>query len=288
MLPRVPFSVALSVIFVASCSSSPTGKTYELKGQILGLTPEAQELLVKHEDIKGFMPAMTMPYKVKDAGLLKDRQPGDLITATLEVNDTQGFLTSITKTGHAALDVPPPAETIQTIDVLTPGKHVSNELFVDQDANATAFSQFKGHRVALTFIYTKCPMPDFCPLMDRNFVTVQETIKKAPDMADVRLISLSFDPKNDTPPVLKKHAARLKADPAIWSFLTGDEEVISKFVAQFGLSVVYNPNDPFDINHTLRTAVIDPDGRLVKTLTGNSWTPSELIADLKAVPAPAH
>jgi protein SCO1 len=276
------------VFFVAGCSSAPAPKTYELKGQILGVKPEDKELLVKHEDIKGFMPAMTMPYKVKDEALLKGKQPGDLITATLEVNETQGFLTSITTTGHAALDVPPAAETVQPIEVVTPGKEVPNELFVDQDAKAVAFSQFKGHRVALTFMYTKCPMPDFCPLMDRNFATVQNTLKKAPEMSDVRLISVSFDPKNDKPAVLKKHAERLKADPAVWSFLTGDEEVISKFAAQFGLSVVFDEKDPTNINHTLRTVVIDPDGKLVKTLTGNSWTPSELIADLKAVPPPAH
>jgi protein SCO1/2 len=281
--------IALLLLLTAGCSQAPPAKMYELKGQILGLKPEDNELLVKHEDIKGFMPAMTMPYKVKDGALLKDKAPGDLITATLEVNETEGVLTSITKTGHAELDVPPPAETTaKPIEVLTPGQEVPNDLFVDQNAKALAFSQFRGHRTAVTFIYTNCPMPDFCPLMDRNFVAVQGTLKKAPELSDVRLVSVTFDPNTDKPPVLKKHAEKLHADAAIWSFLTGDPEVISRFSAQFGLSAVMDENDPKNINHTLRTVIIDPDGKLVKIYTGNSWTPSQLIADLKAVPAPTH
>lgn len=283
------FGIALFLFFTAACS--PPAKQYELKGQILGIKPEAHEMLVKHDDIKGFMPAMTMPYKVKSDALLKDKEAGDLITATLEVSESQGVLTSITKTGHAAMDVPPPADTttgVQPVEVLTPGAQIPNELFVDQNAKALAFSQFKGHRVAMTFIYTRCPMPDFCPLMDRNFAAVQGTVKKAPEMSDVQLVSISFDPKNDKPPVLKAHAETLHADTAVWRFLTGDLDVISHFAAQFGLSVVMDDKDPKNITHTLRTVIVDADGRMVKIYTGNSWTPSQIIADLKALPAPAH
>jgi protein SCO1/2 len=281
--------IVFALCLVAGCSSARSTKQYELKGQILGIKPEAHEMLVKHDDIKGFMPAMTMPYKVKNDALLRGKEAGDLITATLEVSESTGVLTSITKIGHAALDVPPPAVTEgQPVAVLSPGEEVPNDLFVDQNATARALSQFHGHRVALTFIYTHCPMPDFCPLMDRNFAAIQGTLKKSPELSDVRLISVSFDPRNDKPPVLKEHADKLKADPAIWSFFTGDPGVISHFAAQFGLAAIYDDKDPVNITHTLRTVVIDPDGKLVKSYTGNRWTPSELIADLKTVPAPAH
>ena len=90
------------------------------------------------------------------------------------------------------------------------------------------------------------------------------------------------------PAILKAHAATLKADPAMWTFLTGDEANLSHFAAQFGLAVVRNDKDANDISHTLRTVVIDGDGKIVKTFSGNSWTPAELLASLKAVPAPAH
>ena len=280
--------IAVFTASAAAACSSPAPREYQLTGQILGLKPEAREVLVKHDEIEGFMAAMTMPYKVKDLALLEGRQPGDLITATLLVSESEGVLSSIIKTGSAPLDQPPPAETVTPIEVLIAGEPLPEALLVDQTGTARAFSSFRGHRLALTFIYTTCPMPDFCPLMDRNFAAVQNLIEKSPAMSDVRLLSITIDPARDTPPILAAHAARLKADPVVWSFLTGDEAELSRFAAQFGLAVVRNGDDPSDIAHTLRTAVIDAEGRLSKTHTGNSWTPAELFADLSAVPAPAQ
>lgn len=288
-MPRLAGIVLVALGVSAGCSrgSSPA-KQYELKGQILGVRADAHELLVRHGDIPGFMPAMTMPYKVKDDALLKDKEAGDLITATLVVDEATGVLSSITKTGHAAIDQPPPAETLSPIEVLTEGQMVPEEILFDQDGKARPISSFAGHVVAMTFIYTNCPMPDFCPLMDRNFAAVQGSLKKSPELAGVRLLSVTIDPVRDKPPVLKAHAQKLKADPQIWSFLTGDETNLSHFAAQFGLAVVHNDTDQTDISHTLRTVIIGPDGKLVKTYTGNSWTPSELLADLKAASAPPH
>jgi protein SCO1/2 len=128
-------------------------------------------------------------------------------------------------------------------------------------------------------------MPDFCPLMDRNFQALQREIKKTPALADVRLVSVSFDPQFDTPPVLKAHAGRVQADPLVWSFVTGERDEIARFAARFGVSIDRAEQNPVDITHNLRTAVIDPEGRLVKVHTGNSWTPAEILADLKATPA---
>lgn len=285
---KATLTFLLAMFVAAGCSQAPPAKRYELKGQILGIRSEALEMLVKHEDIKGFMPAMTMPYKVKDASLLEGKAPGDLITATLEVGQMQGVLTAVTRTGHADLPAAPAGQTLTPIEVLTEGAKVPEEILFDQDGKARPLSTFHGYVVALTFMYTTCPMPDFCPLMDRNFATVQVALKKSPELAHVRLASVTIDPGHDTPPVLKAHAATLKADPAIWSFLTGDEQNLSHFAAQFGLAVMRNEKDPSDISHTLRTIVIDPTGKIVKTFSGNSWTPAELLASLKAVPAPAH
>ena len=281
-------TLLLLALLTGACSPSAPAKTYQLTGQILGIRPEAREMLVKHDDIKGFMPAMTMPYKVKDLSLLEGRVAGDLITATLEVGKTDAVLTAVTKTGHADIAPTPATQTLSPIKVLTEGDTIPEEILFDQDGKARPFSSFRGHTVALTFSYTTCPMPDFCPLMDRNFATVQVALKKSPELSHVRLASVTIDPVRDTPAILKAHAATLKADPAMWTFLTGDEANLSHFAAQFGLAVVRNDKDANDISHTLRTVVIDGDGKIVKTFSGNSWTPAELLASIKAVPAPAH
>lgn len=274
----------LALLCLVACSR-PATKQYELKGQILGIKPEANEVLVKHEDIKGFMPAMTMPYKVSDAALLKDKQPGDLFVATLVVGETEGVLSRLEKTGHAAIDQPPPAQTLSPIEVLTVGQRVPDETLVDQDGQPRSLASFRGHPVAVTFMYTRCPMPDFCPLMDRHFAAIQKSIQDDPALARVRLLSITIDPSYDDAAVLKRHAARLKADPKIWSFLTGDQEHISRFAAQFGLAVVRNDAESADISHTLRTVVLDGSGTLVASHSGNSWTPSDLLADIRTVAA---
>jgi protein SCO1 len=282
--------IMLFAAMSAACSDFHIGwgreaKQYQLKGQILGIKAETAEVLIKHEDIQGFMPGMTMPFRVKDASLLEGRQPGDLVTATLVFAGTDAYLSTLEKTGHAPLDVPPaPQSASSGFELIKEGDVVPDQLMVDQDGRPRPLSSFRGHRVALTFTYTRCPMPAFCPLMDRHFADVQRTIKKTPALADVRLLSVSFDPQVDTPPVLKAHAQKLEADPLVWSFVTGERDEITRFAARFGVSVERNEQSPIDITHNLRTAVIDPEGRLVKVHTGNEWTPADILADLKAVP----
>jgi protein SCO1/2 len=274
--------LVVMALAAASCSRAPAAREYELKGQILAVRPERNEVVIRHEDVKGFMPGMTMPFRVKEAGLLSGKEPGDLVTATLVVAEVDAHLSALTKTGHAALlEAPPP----EAPDILQLGATVADARLVDQDAMPRTLSSLRGHRVALTFIYTRCPLPDFCPLMDRHFQAVQREIKKTPALADVRLVSVSFDPQFDTPPVMKAHAERLEADPLIWTFVTGDREEITRFAARFGVAVERAEKNPIDITHNLRTAVIDAVGRLVKIHTGTSCTPADLLADLKATPA---
>ena len=282
------FAIA-ALLLVTACGrpASPPPKQYELKGQILSLKPEQQEVLVKHEDIPGFMPAMTMPYKVKDSSLLEGKQPGDLITATLEVGELDANLTAITKIGTAPIDDPSAGPAITASDLVEAGEPVPDNPLVDQDNASRPLSSLRGHRVALTFIYTRCPMPDFCPLMDKHFQQVQDAIRNTPQLSDVRLVSVTLDPEFDTPAVLKKHAQALKADPAIWHLLTGQREALASVAKSFGVTTEAGPPGSLVV-HNLRTAVIDPDGRLVKAYSGNMWTPAELIADIKAAPAPAR
>jgi protein SCO1 len=286
---RGSWGIVLLLGAIAACSREPAAKQYELKGQVLGVKQDAGEVLIKHEDIQGFMPGMTMPFRVREAKLLDGLAPGDLVAATLVLEGADAYLSTLKKTGHAPVDVPAAPETASSgFGLLKPGETVPDQLLIDQDGRPRPLSTLRGHRVALTFIYTRCPMPDFCPLMDRHFQSVQREIKKTPALSDVRLVSVSFDPQFDTPPVMKAHAARLQADPLIWSFVTGDREEVTRFAARFGVSVERAEQNPVDITHNLRTAIIDAGGRLVKMHSGNSWTPADLLADLKATPAPTN
>lgn len=289
--------VLLAFVLAAGCnragqpSSSAAvpanAKQYEVIGQVIDVKPETLRVTINHEDIKGFMPAMQMPYKAHDASVLQGIQAGDLIKATLVVADTDAELTKIEKTGSAP--VPKQVEVEATEGaVLQEGDLVPDQPLIDQDGKGRQLASFKGHRVALTFIYLKCPIPEFCPLLNRQFADVQKQVKAAPELKDVQLVSVSFDPKHDTPKELKATATTLGADPKVWTFLTGSQPEIDKLTSRFGVFVETDPQNENDITHTMRTAIIDAQGKLVQVYSGTDWTPAQLVADLKKAPAPAQ
>lgn len=267
----------LSLTLLSACSR---GREYELRGQVLAIHPDRQEITIKHEDIRGFMPGMTMPFKVRDERLLEGRTPGDLVTATLVVEDTDAFLSSIERTGHAALTEPPPSAPLSAI--VGPGEEVPDVQVTDQSGATRRISDWRGRVVAVTFIYTRCPLPNFCPLMDRHFATVQAALQQDPALRDrAHLVSVSFDPRFDTPEVLAAHARKAGANPEMWSFVTGEQDAIDRFGGAFGVSIIREDADLTEIVHNLRTAVIDREGRLVKVFTGNEWTPEELLDTMR-------
>ena len=283
MCRHIVFSLSVALLTLA-CGSKTDERAYPLKGQVISVS--GNQANIKHGEIKGFMAAMTMPYKVSDPKLLEGIAPGDLIDATLVVIPNDAYLTEIKKVGHAPLEKPQseaaPAAS-SGFELLKSGDPVPDAQFVNQDGKPRSFSSFKGSPVVMTFIYTKCPLPTFCPMMDRHFVTIQQTLKTDPALKDVHLVSVSFDPVTDTPPVLKKHAQGLKADLSRWSFLTGKRDDIDQFAMRFGLNVARAEADQRDITHNLRTVIVDADGKLVKVFTGNEWTPEQVLADLKPV-----
>ncbi len=273
----------VGLVLAAGCSRAPQARTYQLKGQVLAVQPETREILVNHEDIPGFMPAMTMPYSVKDVALLKDRAPGDLITATLVVEAELAYLTVITKTGSAPLPedarttIPPAAG----IDLLAPGDAVPDTELVDQHDQPISIKAFAGSVTAITFIYTRCPLPQYCPLMDRRFAEVRALAAKDPALAGkMRLWSISFDPQYDRAAVLKAHASTLGAEPATWRFATADQSIVDRFAARFGVNVIREKDGT--ITHNLRTAIVDPAGRVTAILDSNAWTAEDLVRELKA------
>jgi protein SCO1/2 len=271
--------------WASACGAAPRHE-YTLQGQIVSIAPDGSEASIKHEEIPGFMSAMTMSYKGKDPGAFAGLQPGDLITSTLVVASDGAHLERIRKVGDAPLESaaapsPPPASS--GFELLKPGEAVPNVTFVDQDGRTLDFASFRGSPLLVTFIYTSCPLPDFCPLMDRHFVTIQTALERDRALKDVRLVTISFDPVTDTPAVLKRHAAALGANPARWRFLTGDRDDVDRFASRFGVMIVRDLDSPVDITHNLRTAIIDADGQLVKSYTGNEWKPADVLRDVSAL-----
>ncbi len=281
-------SILVLLAVVAACGRAPVAaRQYEIRGQILAVNAARQEVLVAHEDIKGFMPAMTMPYSVSDPALLDGKQPGDLVTGTLVVEEVKAYLSALTTTGHAPLKEQPAMPAITASDLLREGEAVPDHALVDQTGAARPLGSLRGHRVALTFMYTRCPLPDYCPLMDKHFAAIQQQVARSSDLSDVRLVSVTLDPEFDTAAVLAAHASSLGADPRRWHFLTGPRDEVMALAKRFGVTA--DSTDPAaGLVHNLRTAVIDPEGRLVSVHSGNMWTPADLVADLTKAPAPAR
>jgi protein SCO1/2 len=259
-------------------------REYPLTGQIVAIDDGRGEMTVKHEDIRGFMPAMTMAFKVRDREILRERQPGDLITARLIVEETSGYLDRVVKTGFAP--VPAGSGTSLASRMVAPGSAVPEVVFTDSSGNARPLSAWRGRTLALTFVYTRCPLPDFCPAIDRRFSAVQQELREAPELAErVHLVSVSFDPAYDTPQVLRVHAGRIGADPALWSYVTAPIATIDDFAAAFGVTVIRGETPAAEIVHNLRTAVIAPDGTLSAVLNGTDWTPEALLDAIRKADA---
>jgi protein SCO1/2 len=260
---------------VAGCSRA---RKYELRGQIVAVDPGRQEMTIKHNDIPGFMPGMTMPFKVRDVRLLEGRQAGDFVEATLVVENADAYLSSVERIGHAELSAPPPPR----VDMLEPGQPVPDVRLTDETGTPRTLSDRRGRILAVTFTYTRCPMPDFCPRMDQHFKQVQGEILADPGMRDrMALLSVSFDPAFDTPQVLAAHAQRVGADPRVWHFVTGERDAIAAFASAFGISIIRDGPNAADITHNLRTAVISSDGTLSTIFNGSDWTPADLMHALR-------
>ena len=272
--------VAALVLATGGCSDREATRQYELRGQILAIRPESGEVLIKHGDIQGFMPGMTMPFKVREPALLSGKAPGDLVTAQLVVAPESAWLSALEKTGSAPLEdtaaIPPAA----FVTPLASGDTAPDAPLTDQNGQSIAMAQFRGRALVVTFIYTRCPLPQFCPMMDRRFAEVQQAIQAEPRLAaGAGLLSVSFDPDHDGPGVLKAHAAKLGANPAIWTFATAPKDVVDRFAAAFGVNVIREADRT--ITHNLRTAVFGPDGRATTIYNGGDWTAEQVVAELR-------
>lgn len=274
--------VAWSLLF-AACGSRPDPvKRYELTGQILAVHSNGQELTIKHEDIPAYMPGMTMKFPVVASSLMVGRRPGELVSATLEVDGLIGRLTAITHKGDAPL--PDSTNAVAMAEgILAAGDQMPDAALIDQADRRRSLSEWRGTPALVTFIYTRCPLPNYCPLMDRHFVAIQRVLADDPALTGkLNLISISFDPAFDTPAVLSAHARTLQADESSWTFLTGDKVTVERLAAKFGVGVIRGPDGATEITHNLRTGLFAADGTLIKMYPGSDWAPRAVLTDLRA------
>ncbi len=254
-------------------------KTYALKGKVRKVDAASGEVTIAHEAVPGFMPAMVMPFSIKDKATLEDVRPGDEVEGALRVVSEGGQvrdyeLADLTVTRPSLAEPPPPLEPEASPRTLAPGDPVPDFAVTTQDGATLRLSDLKGDVVALTFIYTRCPLPDFCPAVDAKFADLARRISASPGRADrVRLLSISFDPEHDTPAVLRAHAKLRGAKPPLWTYVVASHEELARVAGPLGLK--YSPMNG-QIEHNLCSVVIKPDGTLARLDPGRDWAPAEL------------
>ncbi len=271
---------------------------YTLKGVVRKVDLARGSVMIAHEAIPGFMEAMTMPFFYDDRAFLKSLASGDEVVGTLHVETLDGVVSSY---DLRDLNVARPAPRQMVLDVskgkvslreaprmLELGEAVPDFAMTTQEGKPLKLSELRGSVVVLTFIYTRCPLPDFCPLMDRKFAELAQRIGAIPDRARyVRLISLSFDPEHDTPEVLAKHAQARGAMPPLWIFAVATHPELNKIGPPLGL--FYGPREN-EIAHNLCTAIIDPKGKLARIELGtarNKWENVDLLKTIYSLIPPA-
>ena len=255
----------------ASRHSTERPRVFQVQGAIRNLDIATRTVRVAHEAIPDYMPAMTMPFSVRDAALLKGLAIGETVQFELSVTENDSWISRIEKISEPSGQVAAAGQNSE-LDRVQVGEVVPDFGLLDQHGRAIRLSEFRGRAVVLTFIYTRCPLPNFCPLMSKNFAELEQRLGK--EFANkFQLLSVTMDPEFDRPAVLKDYAERYNASEKDWTFATGDAEQI-QFVA--GLMGLYYAKENGLISHDLRTALIGPDGRLVHLWKSNVWTPYEV------------
>jgi len=253
---------------------------YHMVGKVVSVNPADHAAVIDHEAIPGFMGAMTMSYPIAPSEDLSKLGPGDEITADVVATGDGFHIEHIVVTKKGA-----PGKSTGDFHVPEPGDKVPDFALTNQDGKPIRLSSFKGDVLMVTFVYTQCPFPDYCPLVSRNFANIYAATQKDPALAaKVRLLTISFDPKHDTPEVLRKYAATFRQITGRvpfdrWEFATASPKEMDKITNYFGMSI---GTDQGQIVHSMSTSVISPDGKIYKWYDENGWKPADLVQDTSA------
>ena len=269
----------LLLIFFAACNRT---HRYPMQGEVVATNEATGEITVNHGDIPGFMEAMAMPYRVKDRASIQQIRPGDKIAAEVVVGSDRSdyWLENVRITdesGRGQIKLPPGSK------MLMPGMTAPDATLINQDGQKIRLADFAGKATLVTFIYTRCPMPDFCPRLSGEFARIQDELKKSPeDYEKTHLLTISFDPKYDTPAVLRRYGlGYLDGDASgfsHWDFASAKADDMRRLADAFGLEYGGDENQ---ITHSMVIVLIAPDGT-VANYWGTNWTRTELMESMRA------
>jgi len=278
--------VGLGIVFtLAACQTQKPlpEQRFDLQGKVVSVDKDGGTVTLAHDAIPGYMAAMTMAYPVKDKWAFNVLNPGQTVHATLVVASDRAWLEGI-----VISEAPKPeANSLAPPDsVRTPlGQEVPDFALINQDGKRIHLHQYHGKALLLTFIYTRCPLPNYCPLMSKNFAEILADVRSDPKLgATTRLLSISIDPEYDKPAVLRAYGLGCAGNSHPfdqWEFASGTPEQVRKVAEFFGLKYWIQSGQ---IQHSLVTALVGSDGKVVKMYRGNNWTPADVLADLRALP----
>lgn len=260
-------------------------QTFTVQGFLRSIDFAGQTVRVEHEEIPNFMPAMTMPFDVKTMAEVEPLKAGDAIEFQMIVTDDSSWIEGVKKIAPSEIQLPErkPARSagIGNVARLKEGDPLPEFQLMDSKGRQVSRETFAGKPVLLTFIFTRCPIPNFCPLMMENFSAIQKALADDTSRAEqVQYLSISFDSEFDTPEVLAEYAARHTEDTDRWRFASGSAEQIQQLTQAFSLQV---QPESGTISHSLATALIGPDGVIRQIWRGNGWKPEEVIEALRGL-----
>jgi protein SCO1/2 len=267
-------------------NTSAEVKRFAFKGKVISVDKAKKKATIEHNEIKGFMQGMTMEFPVRADWVWDDLTPGtEISSADLVVDDAKGEFWLENLALVAAVNPNNPVPVDDRFAQI--GKEVPEFTLTNQDGKRISTKDFKGKAWALTFIYARCPLPDFCIKMSTNFSDAALQIMKSDVKDKFRLLSISFDPENDTPAKLRQYGQGYlgkdaKPDFSVWQLAVGTDQEVKSITGFFGLRYETDESDKTQIKHSLRTAVISPEGKVTKIFAGNDWTANDLLAALKA------
>ena len=276
---RAAAIVLLTAVCCVSCSSAPAvdARRFQIRGVVSGHEASPSRVVVAHEAIKGFMPAMTMAFEVREDGV--PLEAGDRIVATLVVTDSRSWLENVKVTANAGVVAP----AVATRGSATEGTNVPAFPLVDQNGRSITLRDFTGRVLVVTFIYSRCPLPEFCPLMVQHLEALRRRAAAEGFLDRMALLGVTLDPEFDTPTVLQSYGrSMLAGDDRFdrWTLATGSVRQIEDVATFFGVG--YRLERAGFITHTLATAVVNVDGRIVRVLPSNSWRVDELTDLVKS------
>lgn len=257
-------------------------RVFVVEGQIIGFSDSDNRIFINHEEIPGYMDAMTMPFTVKNREEIEPFTIGDAIRFEFYVSPDSSWIQNIERIPDSLLtlvSVPSRFGQIHGNDGQSPikvGERVQAFSMLDQDGNRFDSESLRGGITVLTFIYTSCPVPDFCPLMSANLDEINRSLT-AEEREQVMLLSISFDPQNDSPEVLKEYAKKY-LQTTNHLYLTGDIETIQRITSEFGVFTTFATDQ---IIHNLQTAILDKDLNVISLYSGNKWTVEQLLNDVR-------